>query len=295
MNITNNESLYIFENDELKKLISNSFYLHYRSMNNNIDLDLNQAYILFVNDEKLKVPFINNIEKEFDFKGKKILDIGCGKGGVALLCAMRGAVVSAFDIDKDEINIAILRAKQCNLDNINFFTNNAETIPYPDNYFDLVIASSVLEHVRNLDGIIKEMTRVTKVDGMCCISCPNSIFPREAHYKIFLIPFLTKRMQTFYLRIRGFDPTFFNNSVTYPYPSLKKISKIFDQNDMNVKNNTLIEYTTLILNPSLIQTSSLKKIFRVIKKIHFSRVIISLITNFPCYPNFTLYAKKRRN
>nr|WP_320161283.1 class I SAM-dependent methyltransferase [uncultured Methanoregula sp.] len=291
-----NDSIYTFENDELKSLISNSFYLHYRSMKNKINLSQKQAYLLFINDEKIKINFVNTIEKElFKFQGKKILDVGCGKGGVALLCAMRGAVVSAFDNDKDEINIAILRAEQSNLRNINFFANDAERIPFQDNYFDLVIASSVLEHVHNLDAIIKEMTRVTKVGGICCISCPNPIFPREAHYKIFLIPYLTKNMQTFYLKIRGFDPTFFTSSVTYPYPSLKKISKLFHQNCMTVENNTLKQFETLISNPSLIQTPALKKIFHIIKKIHFSRIVITLITIFPIYPNFVLYARKQKS
>ena len=296
MNGPDEKIIYTFENDELKRLISNSLSSHYLLMMRKKILDQNQAYTLFIDDEKIKINFISILEKEiFELKGKKILDVGCGKGGVALLCAMKGASVSAFDSNQQEIDIAFLRAQQCNLSNIEFFTNNAEIIPYPENYFDLVIASSVLEHAHNLEVIIKEMIRVTNVGGICCISCPNPIFPREAHYKVFLIPYLTKSIQNFYLKIRGFDTTFFINFVVYPYPSLKKISNLLDQNGMDVKNVTLTEFKTLILNPTLIQTPFLKRIFCAIKKIHFSGIAIKIITIFPLYPNFMLYAKKREN
>ena len=41
--------------------------------------------------------------------GKRVLDIGCGTGGVSLACAARGAVVTGIDIDAGMLEIA--RAK----------------------------------------------------------------------------------------------------------------------------------------------------------------------------------------
>ena len=41
--------------------------------------------------------------------GKRVLDIGCGTGGVSLACAARGALVTGIDIDTGMLGVA--RAK----------------------------------------------------------------------------------------------------------------------------------------------------------------------------------------
>jgi SAM-dependent methyltransferase len=47
-------------------------------------------------------------------------------------------------------------------------------IPYPDNYFDTVIADGVLEHVANDYEALKELHRILQRDGLLVISClPN--------------------------------------------------------------------------------------------------------------------------
>jgi SAM-dependent methyltransferase len=47
-----------------------------------------------------------------------------------------------------------------------------ESIPFPDNFFDLIYASHSLEHVHNLIGVMKEIWRISKPDAQLCILAP---------------------------------------------------------------------------------------------------------------------------
>ncbi len=49
---------------------------------------------------------------------------------------------------------------------------DGKTIPFPDNTFDSILASEVLEHVFNLEDILKELYRVLKPGGKILITIP---------------------------------------------------------------------------------------------------------------------------
>ena len=144
----------------------------------------------------------------FPLKNKRILDVGCGKGGV-IACALKGAEAVGFDFDEREIDIAKRRAESYNLGNVSISHGDGENIPFKDNYFDLVMAMSVLEHVKDLEGVIKEMVRVTKPGGYCYVTTPNPIFPREGHYKVFYIPYMPKFLWENIFENERFQPGLF--------------------------------------------------------------------------------------
>ncbi|TAK40071.1 MAG: class I SAM-dependent methyltransferase [Lysobacteraceae bacterium] len=47
-----------------------------------------------------------------------------------------------------------------------------EQMPFPDGYFDVVIANHVLEHVAHLDLAVMQIARVLKVDGWAILQVP---------------------------------------------------------------------------------------------------------------------------
>lgn len=51
---------------------------------------------------------------------------------------------------------------------------NKEKIPFPDNYFDYVVCSEVLEHLSNHDNALSEIFRVLKPNGKFIGTVPNS-------------------------------------------------------------------------------------------------------------------------
>jgi SAM-dependent methyltransferase len=50
---------------------------------------------------------------------------------------------------------------------------NAQPLPYPDESFDLVTCSEVLEHVENFRAVLREIRRVLKPGGLMVITTPN--------------------------------------------------------------------------------------------------------------------------
>lgn len=99
--------------------------------------------------------------------GDKILDVGCGK---AFLLYDFTKVVPGIEIHGIDISeYAIDNAKEEIKDKLQ--TGCATTLPYPDNYFDLVISINTLHNLHNydLDKALREIERVGKKNKYICV------------------------------------------------------------------------------------------------------------------------------
>jgi SAM-dependent methyltransferase len=62
-------------------------------------------------------------------------------------------------------------------------------IPYPDDYFDTIIADGVLEHVPNDHEALKELYRILRPDGLLVVAClPNTFSYLEFLAQAFGLP-----------------------------------------------------------------------------------------------------------
>lgn len=95
-----------------------------------------------------------------DLPGKRVLVVGCGYGEDALRLAKAGANVSAFDLSGEAIDIARRRADREGLA-VDFQSMPAESLRYPDDEFDLVLAVDILHHV-DIPRSIPEIARVAR-------------------------------------------------------------------------------------------------------------------------------------
>jgi SAM-dependent methyltransferase len=94
------------------------------------------------------------------WKGKKVLEIGCGIGTDTINFARAGASVSAIDLSKESVAIARKRAEVFGLtDRIRLYEGNAEKLPsiIPLEPYDLVYSFGVIHHTPNparvIDGL----------------------------------------------------------------------------------------------------------------------------------------------
>jgi SAM-dependent methyltransferase len=102
--------------------------------------------------------------------GKRVLDVATGSGWGAALLAGQAAAVWAIDIDVPSLQSAADRYGSAN---ILFLGADGARLPFPDRCMDLVVAFEVLEHVREQEGLVKELARVTSPGGLVLVSTPD--------------------------------------------------------------------------------------------------------------------------
>jgi SAM-dependent methyltransferase len=95
-------------------------------------------------------------------KGMSALDIGCREGYQSRWLESRGYTVTSVDVEKSYEKTEIVDA-------------NAP-LPYPNETFDLIWCSEVIEHLKDPEAFLKEVERITAPGGRLVLTTPNSAF-----------------------------------------------------------------------------------------------------------------------
>ncbi len=94
------------------------------------------------------------------------LDIGSGLGFPLLEVAMRlGNTCKLYGIDPWETAVERIKTKIkiYGITNVEMFTSAAENIPLPDNSVDLIFSNNGLNNVNDVNTVLKECRRVSKI------------------------------------------------------------------------------------------------------------------------------------
>lgn len=106
-----------------------------------------------------------------DIKGKRVLEIGCGRGGFSKYLYSCGADLVAADFSPSAVSIAkhlLTDATGCDIR-----VADIQAIPFGDDEFDLVVSLETLEHVPDWGKGLAELVRVAKPGGHIIITTPN--------------------------------------------------------------------------------------------------------------------------
>jgi SAM-dependent methyltransferase len=128
-------------------------------------------------------------------RGTMLLDVGCGGGRHAYAAVRRGADVVALDADSGECTtvlgtLAAMRgAGEISCQTVSeVVCGDASRLPFADRSFDVVVASEVLEHVRDDAEVLAELARVLRPGGTFVVTVPrwwpetvNWLLSREYH------------------------------------------------------------------------------------------------------------------
>ena len=98
------------------------------------------------------------------YRGKKILEIGCGVGIDLVRFAKAGAQVTGIDLSQTAIDLAGKNLSQNSL-NGTLKVMDGENLEYPDESFDVVYAHGVLQYTGDPEKMVQEAFRVLKKGG----------------------------------------------------------------------------------------------------------------------------------
>ena len=141
-------------------------------------LDSADGYDLAAQDYDKKEKYLNSFEKgKFlallpDVKGKKILDVGAGTGRISLPLALAGAQITALDISEKILEILKKKNKK-----IHTVVGEAESLPFEDNSFDIVVSAFLIVHLKDPKIFFDEVYRVLKPGGLFLVSNINQKEP----------------------------------------------------------------------------------------------------------------------
>lgn len=127
--------------------------------------------------------YLDFCTEEDMFKGKTIVDIGCGAGGKSLYYASRGAkeVIGVEILEKYRAEAESLAAELSLADKFRFVCADAAALPFADGSIDTIIMNDAMEHVANPEAVIDECLRVLKAGGRLFVNFPPINHPFGAH------------------------------------------------------------------------------------------------------------------
>ncbi len=178
--------------------------------------------------------------KKMNFKGKRLLEIGCGSGEIATWFALNGArSVTGVDISEESIRIAQHRANENNVEECAaFIACPGESIPVPDGSFDIIFINVALHHLE-LSAALKECARLLVNGGIFVAVEPlvrSSLVQNIRESRMFQVIYPVRR-ESITENILSMDDialikTAFGNLELNPYrvfsPFVYKLKKFFD-------------------------------------------------------------------
>ncbi|EJX7439802.1 class I SAM-dependent methyltransferase, partial [Escherichia coli] len=100
-----------------------------------------------------------------DYPGASVLDMGCGAGHASFVAAQNVSTVVAYDLSAHMLDVVAQAAEVRQLKNITTRQGYAESLPFADNAFDIVISRYSAHHWHDVGAALREVNRILKPGG----------------------------------------------------------------------------------------------------------------------------------
>jgi SAM-dependent methyltransferase len=121
------------------------------------------------------------------FNGR-VLDAGCGGGGMPVSFAEEADEVVAIDIVPRFTDAGIRLARERGRQNLHFLQADGTALPFADRSFDVVLSHAVIEHVADAPLYLRECARVLRAGGWMYLSTAPYLSFAGAHLPRLKVP-----------------------------------------------------------------------------------------------------------
>ena len=196
----------IFLESDLSKFYGVDFYFGYGNFLNKITKIISSITVH---------PFIKKLKKYK--KNGRILDVGCGKGGLVLSFLKYRYDAYGLEINKDAKQFIEAKLKK------RIIFSGLENANFEKKSFDVITAIHVLEHVYDLESFLIQIKANLKDDGVFYVRVPNNDFFEYKFFKKYAfnlevprhLSFFTKESLKKVLENAGFNEITFVKSGFY--------------------------------------------------------------------------------
>lgn len=251
-----------------------------------------------LNPKKSELSF-NMLKRFVNPENKKILEIGSGYGVNVIFWSKKYSLdVIGLEPESEGFSDTLeVSQKLCDLNglpNNKIVVGNAENIPFPDNFFDIVYSANVIEHTNDPKQSLKESIRILKPGGILHFEMPNFFSYFEGHYFVLMPPLFFKSLLPWWVKnIYRRDPAFAKTLHTEINPrwvknTISEISKQYPVKVISLGEEIFIERLS---RPFVFQQGSVGKVLgpllEGVQKLNLgnilSKLIVILSGHYPIY------------
>ena len=110
--------------------------------------------------------------------GEQILDMAGGTGDIAFRMAPSGAAITVADINPAMLEVGMERAQSRGIDGLVWTEANAETLTFPDRFFDAYTIAFGIRNVTDIPAALREAHRVLRRGGrFFCLEFSTTEWP----------------------------------------------------------------------------------------------------------------------
>ena len=229
----------------------------------------------------------------------KLLEVGSGFG-TNLAVWLRHFHVDGYGVEPggEGFNQGYLASRMLlaanGLDPDRVIDSGGETLPFPDESFDIVYSANVLEHTENPERVLAESLRVLRPGGVLHMEMPNYLSYFEGHYMVFQPPILWKPMLAWWVKlVFGRDPAFARTLQTRISPvwcrrEIRKASRIYPLELISVGEDLFLERLSqpFVFEMEMVR-NRIHKVIAMVMKLNLGNwighLIVGLQGHYPIY------------
>lgn len=124
---------------------------------------------------KRKQAVLDILDRYSQGRTLRVLDAGCGAGGLLGAIRQRGHNAAGMDISREMLAQASGGAGDADSKGTHCVQADLESVPFRDDSFDAVVCVGVLQYLQDEKNGIQELARILKPGGLAVVTLPNML------------------------------------------------------------------------------------------------------------------------